>query len=37
MSVLTNVLGLLVAIAFGGSGQGVEEVVVDVGAKLTII
>ncbi|MFF5104491.1 ABC transporter ATP-binding protein [Streptomyces sp. NPDC000134] len=28
MSVLTNVLGLLVAIAFGGSGQGVEEVVV---------
>ncbi|GJF22379.1 MULTISPECIES: ABC transporter ATP-binding protein [Streptomyces] len=28
MSVLTNVLGLLVAIAFGGPGQGVEEVVV---------
>ncbi|MEU3731581.1 ABC transporter ATP-binding protein [Streptomyces sp. NPDC033538] len=28
MSVLTNVLGLLVAIAFGGSGQGVEEIVV---------
>lgn len=28
LSVLTNVLGLSVAIAFGGSGQGVEEVVV---------
>ncbi|WP_405632779.1 ABC transporter ATP-binding protein/permease [Streptomyces sp. NBC_00016] len=28
MSVLTNVLGLLVAIVFGGPGQGVEEVVV---------
>ncbi|CAM5734532.1 hypothetical protein SFUMM280S_05636 [Streptomyces fumanus] len=28
MSVLTNVLGLLVAIAFGGPGRGVEEVVV---------
>ncbi|MFI8089769.1 ABC transporter ATP-binding protein [Streptomyces sp. NPDC086080] len=28
MSVLTNVLGLLVAIAFGGPGQGVEEIVV---------
>jgi ATP-binding cassette subfamily B protein len=28
MSVLTNVLGLFVAIAFGGPGQGVEEVVV---------
>ncbi|MFF7899230.1 ABC transporter ATP-binding protein [Streptomyces sp. NPDC007920] len=28
MSVLTNVLGLAVAIAFGGSGQGVEEIVV---------
>ncbi|MFF8909546.1 ABC transporter ATP-binding protein [Streptomyces olivaceoviridis] len=28
MSVLTNVLGLLVAVAFGGSGQGVEEIVV---------
>ncbi|MFJ1808373.1 MULTISPECIES: ABC transporter ATP-binding protein [unclassified Streptomyces] len=28
LSVLTNVLGLLVAIAFGGPGQGVEEVVV---------
>ncbi|MFF3934773.1 ABC transporter ATP-binding protein [Streptomyces phaeofaciens] len=28
MSVLTNVLGLLVAIVFGGSGQGVEEVIV---------
>ncbi len=28
MSVLTNVLGLLVAIAFGGSGQGVEQIVV---------
>ncbi|MBE4739250.1 MULTISPECIES: ABC transporter ATP-binding protein [Streptomyces] len=28
MSVLTNVLGLLVAIALGGSGRGVEEVVV---------
>ncbi|MEW2296747.1 ABC transporter ATP-binding protein [Streptomyces sp. NPDC006743] len=28
MSVLTNVLGLLVAVAFGGPGQGVEEVVV---------
>ena len=28
MSVLTNVLGLLVAVAFGGPGQGVEEIVV---------
>ncbi|WEH13565.1 ABC transporter ATP-binding protein [Streptomyces sp. VNUA24] len=28
MSVLTNVLGLVVAIAFGSSGQGVEEIVV---------
>ncbi|KUN86398.1 ABC transporter ATP-binding protein [Streptomyces griseoruber] len=28
MAVLTNVLGLLVAIAFGGPGRGVEEVVV---------
>ncbi|MEU2384745.1 ABC transporter ATP-binding protein [Streptomyces sp. NPDC012461] len=28
MSILTNVLGLLVAVAFGGSGQGVEAVVV---------
>ncbi|WNZ13247.1 ABC transporter ATP-binding protein [Streptomyces sp. 11x1] len=28
MSVLTNVLGLVVAIALGGSGRGVEEVVV---------
>ncbi|MFF8096393.1 ABC transporter ATP-binding protein [Streptomyces sp. NPDC016675] len=28
MSVLTNVLGLLVAIAFAGSGQGVEGIVV---------
>ncbi len=28
MSVLTNVLGLLVAIVFGGPGQGVEEVIV---------
>ncbi|MFI2373501.1 ABC transporter ATP-binding protein [Streptomyces sp. NPDC018964] len=28
MSVLTNVLGLLVAIALGGPGQGVEEIVV---------
>ncbi|WP_328563540.1 ABC transporter ATP-binding protein [Streptomyces coelicoflavus] len=28
MSVLTNVLGLLVALALGGPGQGVEEVVV---------
>ncbi|MFH9089387.1 ABC transporter ATP-binding protein [Streptomyces sp. NPDC017673] len=28
MSVLTNVLGLLVAVAFGGSGQGVEQIVV---------
>ncbi|MEU3947728.1 ABC transporter ATP-binding protein [Streptomyces sp. NPDC029526] len=28
MSLLTNVLGLLLAVAFGGSGQGVEEVVV---------
>ncbi|MEU5521477.1 ABC transporter ATP-binding protein [Streptomyces sp. NPDC047860] len=28
MSVLTNVLGLLVAIAFGSPGQGVEEIVV---------
>ncbi|MFI1420833.1 ABC transporter ATP-binding protein [Streptomyces sp. NPDC020731] len=28
MSVLTNVLGLLVAIAFGGPGQGVEEIVI---------
>ncbi|GHH92905.1 ABC transporter ATP-binding protein [Streptomyces capillispiralis] len=28
LSVLTNVLGLLVVIAFGSSGQGVEEVVV---------
>ncbi|WP_435613504.1 ABC transporter ATP-binding protein [Streptomyces sp. bgisy159] len=28
MSVLTNVLGLLVAIAFGGQGRGVEEIVV---------
>ncbi|MFE9357459.1 ABC transporter ATP-binding protein [Streptomyces olivaceoviridis] len=28
LSVLTNVLGLLVAVAFGGSGQGVEEIVV---------
>ncbi|WP_189866737.1 ABC transporter ATP-binding protein [Streptomyces poonensis] len=28
MSVLTNVLGLLVAIAFGGPGQGVEEIII---------
>lgn len=28
MSILTNVLGLVVAIALGGSGRGVEEVVV---------
>ncbi|MFI9820508.1 ABC transporter ATP-binding protein [Streptomyces sp. NPDC052013] len=28
MSVLTNVLGLMVAIAFGGPGQGVEQIVV---------
>ncbi|MFF6813225.1 ABC transporter ATP-binding protein [Streptomyces sp. NPDC012403] len=28
MSVLTNVLGLLVAVALGGPGQGVEEIVV---------
>ncbi|MBU6533617.1 ABC transporter ATP-binding protein [Streptomyces sp. A108] len=28
MSVLTNVLGLVVAVAFGGPGQGVEELVV---------
>ncbi|NJP48609.1 ABC transporter ATP-binding protein [Streptomyces sp. SBST2-5] len=28
MSVLTNVLGLLVAIVFGGSGQSVEQIVV---------
>ncbi|MEU5275775.1 ABC transporter ATP-binding protein [Streptomyces asoensis] len=28
LSVLTNVLGLLIALAFGGSDQGVEEIVV---------
>ncbi|CAL9661668.1 ABC transporter ATP-binding protein [Streptomyces sp. enrichment culture] len=28
LSVLTNVLGLVLAVAFGGPGQGVEEVVV---------